>query len=102
LFQVGQQLLLARPTEKVPTQHLVGSQCWLASRPQTDQHAGDNRTVGLDGNTVRTGTQQMLAAEHVLEESKEYLNRPSIPVEQCDDLRRHVEQIGQEKGTGYI
>src|SRR5438034_6335035 len=67
----------------MPTQHLVGPQGWLASRPEVNQHAGDQRTVGLDGNAIWVGAQQVLAAQHVLEESEEDFDHPSIAVDRA-------------------
>ena len=43
-----QQLFIVGHSAEVPTDHLVGSQRWFPPRPQANQHAGDDRAVGLD------------------------------------------------------
>src|SRR5712691_137869 len=78
LFQVGEQFFFAGPSQKVPTQHLVRPQVWLALGPDVDQHARDQRTVGLNGDAVRCGTKQVLTTQHVLEKPEVDLRLPAI------------------------
>jgi len=46
-FDVSQQLLLAGHSRKVPAPHLERPQGRLATRPQRNQHAGQDRRLGL-------------------------------------------------------
>ena len=78
LFQVCQQFLLAGPVHQVVADHLVGAQCRLTARPQTDQHAGDDRAIGLDTDTLGVIAQQVTTAENVFEEAKEQFSLPLI------------------------
>jgi len=48
LGNVGQQFLLVGKAGEVIANHLVGSQRRLAAGPEADQHAGDDRHVGLN------------------------------------------------------
>ncbi len=72
------QLVFAGHPAEVKADHFVGSQCWLSACPQTDQHAGDDRAVRLNLDSLSVTTEQLAAAQHVLEESEEYLNRPTM------------------------
>ena len=45
---------------------------------QADQHTGYDRTVNLNFDAVVRPAQQMVAAQHVFEETEEDLNRPAI------------------------
>ena len=39
------------------------------------------------------GAEQVLAAEHMLEETKEDLDEPAMLIDQSDDLGRHIQEI---------
>ena len=93
LGQMGQQFVLLRQTREVMADHLVRPQRRLAARPQADEHAGDDRTVGLNLDAHRIVAEQMPAAQHVLEKAKENLDRPAVAVNQRDDPGRQVEQV---------
>ena len=56
-----------RPTHHVETHHLVSALRWLASDPKGDHQAGNDRTVSLDRNSVLVVTQQVTAAQQMLE-----------------------------------
>ena len=91
---MGHQLVFVGEPNKIKANHLVRAERWLFSRPQRNQHAGDDRTIRLELNPVLIVTQQMAAAQHVLEEPEEYLNRPALRVDQTDDFSRHIKQVG--------
>lgn len=93
LRNVSQQFVLIRHPAKVETNHLVRSQSRLAARPQRDQHARDDRRVRLDFDAVLIVAAQMTAAQHVLEEPKENLDRPTFLVQKCNCLSWHVELV---------
>ena len=97
LGQVGQQFVLLGQTGEVMADHLVGPQRRLAARPQADEHAGDDRAVGLNLDAHRIVAQQVPAAQHVLEEAKEDFDRPAVAVNQGDDPGRQVEQVGGDQ-----
>ena len=42
------------------------------------------------------GAQQVPAAQDLLEEAEEDLDRPAVLVQERDDLRRHVQQVGHD------
>lgn len=88
-----QQLFVIRHAAEIPADHFVGTQCWLAPRPQTDQHARDDRAVGLKFNAVLRITQQVTASQHVLEEAEKDFNRPAIVLQQSNNFRRHIRQV---------
>ena len=46
--QMGQEFVLVCQTGEVMADHLVRPQCRFATRPQADEHAGDDRTVALN------------------------------------------------------
>ena len=76
LRQMGQQFLFAgKPAEK-ETDHLVCPLGRLATRPQADQEAGNDRTIRLDLDAVLAMAQQVSAAQKVLEEPKKDFNGP--------------------------
>ena len=45
---MGQQFLFLGQAGEVVADHLVGPQRRLAARPQADEHAGDDRAIGLN------------------------------------------------------
>ena len=73
---MGQQFLLTGHAAKVPADHLVGPQGRFFPRPQADQHTGDHRSIHLQFDAVAILTEQMTAAQHMLEKTKKYLNLP--------------------------
>jgi hypothetical protein len=74
--QMSQQFFLVGYAAEVPADHLVSSQRWLATCPQADQHARDNRAVDLHFDAVLRMTQQMTASQKMLEKAKEDLSLP--------------------------
>ena len=79
--QMSQQFFLVGHAAEVPADHLVSSQRWLATCPQADQHARDDRAVDLHFDTVLRMAQQMTAAQRMLENAEKNLNRPSVVVQ---------------------
>ena len=75
---MSQQFFLVGHAAEVPADHLVSSQRWLATCPQADQHARDNRAVDLHFDTVLRMAQQRTAAQQMLEKVEKDLNRPSV------------------------
>ncbi len=55
--------------------------------------AGNDRTVSLDRNAVLVMTQQVTAAQQMLELPEEDFNRPTVSVQERDDLGGNVEQV---------
>ena len=88
------QFVFSGPTDEVEADYLVRSERRLAARPKADQQASDNGTVGLNLNAILLVTQQMPAAEEMLEEPKENLNGPSPRVNQSNGLGGNVQSIG--------
>lgn len=70
--------MLVGHAAEVPADHLVSSQRWLATCPQADQHARDDRAVDLHFDTVLRMAQQRTAAQQMLEKVEKDLNRPSV------------------------
>ena len=70
-------------------------QCRLTAGPEADQQAGDDRAVRLNLDAVLVVAEQMPAAQDVLEESEEDLDRPApaILIQHRDRLRRHIQQV---------
>jgi hypothetical protein len=77
LGQVRQHLFLARPTLEIQADHFIGPQRRLASRPHIQEHASDDGTIRLKRDAIEIGTQQMPAAQNLLEKSKENLEAPA-------------------------
>ncbi len=90
-FDVLHQFVFAGHATEVKTDQLVSSQRWLLTRPQADQHAGDDRAVRLNFNSLGIVAKQVAAAEHVFEESEEYLDRPAMGKYQGNHIRRNLQ-----------
>lgn len=52
LGNMRQQFFFVAHAGEIPADHFIGSQCRFATGPQTDQHAGNDRTVSLNFDTV--------------------------------------------------
>ena len=65
----------------------------MGAGPEADQHADDDYAVRLNLDAVLVVAEQMPAAQDVLEESEEDLDRPAILIQHRDRLRRHVQQV---------
>ena len=76
------------------SEHLLRSQGRLFAGPQTDQHARNDRAVGLDLDALSRSAEQMPAAENLLEEAEEDFDRPAVVVHQRDHLGREGEPVG--------
>ena len=59
-------------------EHLVRAKRRLAARPETDQHAGNNRAIRLDLDAVLAVAEQVPATQQVFEKSEEDFTLPSI------------------------
>ena len=90
-FDVFQKLLFAGQAGEIETDHLIRSQRRLFAGPQGDQQTGDDRQVGLDFDAVFTVTDQMPTAQDMFEEPEEYLDGPTMFIDQGDDIGRHVQ-----------
>ena len=88
---VGQQFFFARKATEVEADHLVGAQRRLATGPQADQEAGDDRAVRLNLDAIFVVAQQVPTAENLLEEPKKYFDRPPPGKYQTDDFGGYVE-----------
>ena len=91
--EVGFDFFGGRPTHHVETHHLVSALRWLASDPKGDHQAGNDRAVSLDRNSVLVVTQQVTAAQQMLELPEEDFNGPTVSVHERDDLGGNVEQV---------
>ena len=76
--QMSQQFCLVGHAADVPADHFLSSQRRLATYPQADQHAGDDRAGDLHFDTVLGMTQQVTTAQLMLEEAEEDLSLPLI------------------------
>jgi hypothetical protein len=86
---------------EVELQHLPGPLGRLLAGPQTDEQAGDDAQVDLDGDAVAAGGQEMLATEDALEPTEEQLDGPAVAITQSDQFGVEVEAIGgQEQDDG--
>ena len=68
--QMGFHLIRRGPAQHVEAEHLVRPFRGLAARPEGDQQAGDDRAVGLNLDAVLVVTQQVAAAQQMLELSE--------------------------------
>ncbi len=93
---MGQQFVLARQAREVVADHLVGPQRRFTPGPQADQHASDDRAVGLNLDPLLTVAEQVPTTQHVLEEPEKRFNRPAVQKNQGDHFGGHVEQIGRD------
>ena len=59
-FQVCQQFSFRGPTTEEEAQHLESPFSRLSAGPQTDQQAGDDCPIRLDGHAILAGRQQVL------------------------------------------
>ena len=96
-FDVAAQLLLACQSAHIMAEHFIGTKRGLAIRPQRNQHAGDDRDVHLYLDPVGTVAEQMSAPQDVLEEPKEGLDGPAVLVDQCNDFRLDIHNIGGDQ-----
>ena len=88
---MSDELFFTRQAHEVVADHLEGSLGRLASGPQVDQKARDDRAVTLDHDSVLRVADQMRAAKELFEKSKKDLNDPSLGIDQCDDLGGDIE-----------
>ncbi len=93
---MGHQLIFVRQTAEVETDHFVSSLRRLATGPQCDQHARDDRAVGLNLDAVLVVAQQMPTAQHVFEEPEEDFNGPAIGVDQSNRFGGNIEQVRRD------
>jgi|GEM_PF-1876247 len=77
-FNVSHQFRFTGKAAEVETDHFKRALRRLAARPQCNQHAGDDRAVGLNLDAVLFVAQQVFASQHLLEKSEKDFNRPSI------------------------
>ncbi len=89
------EFVLIGQTCEVKADHFVSPKPWLFSRPQGDQHAGDNRAISLNLNAIFVLAEQMAEAKYLLEKAEEDFDRPPFRKDQTDDVRRHIEQISR-------
>ena len=88
---------------EVPTDHFVGSQSWLATSPQTDQHACNDGAIHLKLNAVLRMTQQMMATQQVLGRWKRAVEKGTQLIKMtyrlCDCMSsiRYVQEAGPER-----
>ena len=96
-FEVRDELLFAGPALQVEADHFVGSQRRLAAGPEGQQQAGDDCAIRLNLDARAGRAQQVSAAEHVFEEAEEQFDRPAMPIDIGDDLRRYARNKGSER-----
>ena len=63
---------------KIPAKHFIRPKRGFTTRPQGNQHTGDNSRIGLQFNAVMVVTEQMPTAKNMLKEAKENLNSPAM------------------------
>jgi hypothetical protein len=91
---MAQEFRFAGQPQEVIADHLIRSLRRLAAGPEAEEHAGDDRTIGLEFDAVLAAKVKMAAAQHLLEEPEEPFHLPAVLVDQTDDLGRHVQQVG--------
>lgn len=98
----GRRVFLAGHTGEAPAQHFKGPQGGLTARPQRNQHAGQNHRIGLQLDPIAMVAQQMAAAQDVLIEAKENLDRPAMLKDQRNHVGRQVHQwVATARIPGY-
>ena len=71
LADVSQQFIEVSDTDEVPADHFVSSQRRLLAGPQGNQHACDDRAIGLNLDSVLRTAQQVPATKDLFEETEE-------------------------------
>ena len=94
--QMGFHLRQAGPADEVELDHLQRSFGRFAAGIQSDQQAGDQGDVQLDGDAVFTVADEMAAAEDAFEPSEKKLDRPAKTVGQRDEIGVEVEAVGDQ------
>ena len=70
LGHVSGDIVRRRPAHHQVTQHFVRALRRLAARPERDQQAGDDRTVGLNLDPILVVAEQVTATKQMLELAK--------------------------------
>lgn len=94
--QMGFHLRQAGPTDEVELNRLQRSFAGFAAGVQSDQQAGDQSDVQLDGDAVLTVGDQMAAAENAFEPAEEQFHRPAKTIGQRHEVGVEVEAIGEQ------
>ena len=81
--EMSQQFLFVGHAADVPADQFVRPQGWLTARPQTDQHAGDNRALHLNFDAVLRMAQQVAASEHMHEEAGTFVRLVAMRRKPC-------------------
>src|SRR5262245_42205447 len=84
------------PALQIEADHFIGAQGGLASSPKMNQQASNDGAVSLNLNPDRIGAEQVAAAEDVLEEAEEQLDRPAVQVDVSNDFSGYVQQVGRD------
>jgi len=66
---VRHQLFLIGEACEIEADHFVGAKCRLLAGPQRNQHARDDRAVGLNLDAILVVAEQVPAAKNVLEKT---------------------------------
>ena len=93
LCQVSFHLIRCGPAQHVEAEHLVRALRRLATRPEGQHQAGDDRAVGLNLDAVLVVTQQVTAAQQMFELAEKDLDGPTVGIEKCDDFGGDIEQV---------
>ena len=72
------QLFLIGEACEIEADHFVGAKRRLLASPQRDQHARDDRAVGLNLDSILVVAEQVPAAQNVLEKTKKYFDSPTV------------------------
>ena len=75
---VCEQLVFAGQAAETEADHLIRSQRRFAARPEADQHAGDDRAVGLNLDAVFVVAQEVTATQDMFEKSEKNFNSPPM------------------------
>ena|SRR5271154_2103179 len=91
LRQMSQQFVFVGQADEVVADHLISAQGRLAAHREADEHAGNNRQIGLDFDAAPVVTEQMPTAKHMLEEAEEELDGEAVLIQQSDDFRWRIQ-----------
>ena len=96
-FNVPGQFFLIGPSHKVKGQHFKCPFGSLSTGPQGNQHAGNQSTVDLQGDTIVGLCQKVFTSQNAFEPAEKQLNLPPVPVQQDYGFSRKVHTVGNQQ-----
>jgi hypothetical protein len=95
-IQLTQHVVIASQSLQVQGHERDHPLGWLFAREGIEQQAADHRRVNLDLDALDLGAQQMPAAQDLFEEAEEHFDHPAVFIQKRNDVRRHIQQIGDD------